>query len=34
MKSMARIVEAADLVVPGHDLPFLVRERTRVTDLD
>lgn len=34
MKSMARIVEAADMVVPGHDLPFLVRERTRVTDLD
>lgn len=33
MKSMERIVEAADLVVPGHDLPFLVRERTRVTDL-
>jgi len=34
MKSMAKIVEAADLVVPGHDLPFLVRERMRVTDLD
>ncbi len=34
MKSMARIVEAADLVVPGHDLPFLVRERVRVTDLN
>jgi len=34
MKSMARIVEVADLVVPGHDLPFLVREKTRATDLD
>lgn len=34
MKSMARIVEVADLVVPGHDSPFLVRERTRATDLD
>ncbi len=34
MKSMARIVEVADLVVPGHDSPFLVREKTRATDLD
>ncbi|HII07542.1 MAG TPA: MBL fold metallo-hydrolase [Methanotrichaceae archaeon] len=34
MKSMARIVEIADLVVPGHDSPFLVRERTRLTDLN
>ncbi|MGC9514064.1 MBL fold metallo-hydrolase [Methanocrinis sp.] len=33
MRSMARIVEVADLVVPGHDSPFLVRERVRVTDL-
>ncbi len=33
MRSMARIVEVADLVVPGHDWPFLVRERVRVTDL-
>jgi N-acyl homoserine lactone hydrolase len=33
MKSMTRIVEAADLVIPGHDLPFLVRETTRVADL-
>ncbi len=33
MKSMARIVEVADLVVPGHDSPFLVRERTRAADL-
>jgi glyoxylase-like metal-dependent hydrolase (beta-lactamase superfamily II) len=33
MKSMARIVGAADLVVPGHDLPFLVRERMLATDL-
>jgi N-acyl homoserine lactone hydrolase len=33
MKSMAKIVKVADLVVPGHDSPFLVRERVRVTDL-
>jgi len=33
MESMARIVEIADLVVPGHDSPFLVRERTRTADL-
>ena len=33
-KSMARIVEVADLVVPGHDSPFLVRERRRTADLD
>ncbi len=33
MKSMARIVEVADLVVPGHDSPFLVRERMRIADL-
>ncbi len=34
MKSMARIVEVADLVVPGHDSPFLVREKTLATDQD
>ena len=34
MKSMARIVDAADLVVPGHDSPFLVRERRRTANLD
>jgi len=34
LKSMARIVEVADLVVPGHDSPFLVRERRRTADLD
>ena len=34
MKSMARIVEVAELVFPGHDLPFLVRERMRVADLN
>jgi N-acyl homoserine lactone hydrolase len=34
MKSMARIVEVADLVVPGHDLPFLVRDRKRVANLN
>jgi N-acyl homoserine lactone hydrolase len=33
MKSMDRIIEVADLVVPGHDSPFLVREKVRVTDL-
>ncbi len=33
MKSMTKIVEVADLVVPGHDSPFLVRERTRSMDL-
>jgi glyoxylase-like metal-dependent hydrolase (beta-lactamase superfamily II) len=33
MKSMEKIVEVADLVVPGHDHPFSVLERTRVTDL-
>ncbi len=33
MKSMTKIVEVADLVVPGHDSPFLVRERTRAMDL-
>jgi glyoxylase-like metal-dependent hydrolase (beta-lactamase superfamily II) len=32
MKSMARIIEVADLVVPGHDLPFFVRDGTRATD--
>lgn len=34
MKSMARIVGVADLVVPGHDSPFLVRERRMTADLD
>ncbi len=33
LRSMARIVEAADVVVPGHDSPFLVRERRRMADL-
>lgn len=33
-ESMARIVGLADLVVPGHDLPFLVREGRRVLSLD
>ncbi|MDD2637539.1 MAG: MBL fold metallo-hydrolase [Methanothrix sp.] len=33
MKSMGRIIEVADLVVPGHDSPFLVREKVRVRDL-
>jgi len=33
MRSMARIVEVADLVVPGHDSPFLVKERMRIADL-
>jgi len=33
MKSMERIINVADLVVPGHDSPFLVREKVRVTDL-
>jgi glyoxylase-like metal-dependent hydrolase (beta-lactamase superfamily II) len=33
MKSMARIVEVADLVVPGHDSPFLVGGRRRTADL-
>jgi glyoxylase-like metal-dependent hydrolase (beta-lactamase superfamily II) len=34
IKSMARIIGLADLVVPGHDLPFLVREGRRVFSLD
>ena len=34
LKSMARIVKVADLVVPGHDSPFLVRERRMTADLD
>jgi len=33
MMSMEKIVEVADLVVPGHDHPFSVLERTRVTGL-
>jgi hypothetical protein len=28
------VADLADLVVPGHDLPFLVRERKRIAFLD
>ena len=34
LRSMARIVEVAEVVVPGHDSPFLVRERRWTADLD
>lgn len=34
MESMRRVADLADLVVPGHDLPFLVRERKRIAFLD
>lgn len=30
LKSMAKVIDLADLVVPGHDLPFLVRERRQI----
>lgn len=34
MESMRRVADLADLVVPGHDLPFLVRERKQIAFLD
>jgi len=34
MESMRRVADLADLVVPGHDLPFLVREREQIAFLD
>jgi glyoxylase-like metal-dependent hydrolase (beta-lactamase superfamily II) len=33
VQSMARIIAIADVVIPGHDRPFSIRER-RIADLD